>query len=130
MVAALAGIAQLAVPVPSESVLPRGFFGCWFHRRPPSVRDCAAGGEHAELEVWRHCAPEEGADTLHSATRPGDVYKAKNGKFVEVINTDAEGRLILADALSYSGQLGWGCAARTHLLQITWTRVTWSTLPR
>ncbi len=34
--------------------------------------------------------------------RPGDVFKAFNGKTVEVGNTDAEGRLILADALSYS----------------------------
>jgi leucyl aminopeptidase len=34
------------------------------------------------------------------ATRPGDVLTIKNGKTVEVLNTDAEGRLILADALS------------------------------
>jgi len=32
---------------------------------------------------------------------PGDIYKAYNGKTVEIMNTDAEGRLILADALSY-----------------------------
>lgn len=36
-----------------------------------------------------------------SATRPGDVLRAMNGKTIEVINTDAEGRLVLADALSY-----------------------------
>ncbi len=35
------------------------------------------------------------------ATRPGDVVKSYSGKSIEVINTDAEGRLILADALSY-----------------------------
>lgn len=35
------------------------------------------------------------------ATKPGDVVKAKNGKTIQVDNTDAEGRLILADALSY-----------------------------
>jgi leucyl aminopeptidase len=35
-----------------------------------------------------------------AAMRPGDVFKAMNGKTVEVLNTDAEGRLILADALS------------------------------
>jgi len=35
-----------------------------------------------------------------SAIRPGDVLKMRNGKTVEVLNTDAEGRLILADALS------------------------------
>lgn len=34
------------------------------------------------------------------ATRPGDVVKAVNGKTIEILNTDAEGRLILADALS------------------------------
>ena len=36
-----------------------------------------------------------------SATKPGDVIRTRAGKTVEVINTDAEGRLILADALSY-----------------------------
>lgn len=34
-----------------------------------------------------------------SAMRPGDVYKARNGLHVEIDNTDAEGRLVLADAL-------------------------------
>jgi leucyl aminopeptidase len=36
------------------------------------------------------------------ATRPGDIYKAYGGKTVEVLNTDAEGRLVLADALVYA----------------------------
>jgi leucyl aminopeptidase len=36
------------------------------------------------------------------ATKPGDIHRAMNGKTIEVINTDAEGRLILADALSYA----------------------------
>ncbi len=40
------------------------------------------------------------------ATKPGDIVKAMNGKTIEVINTDAEGRLILADALCYAGKLG------------------------
>ena len=35
-----------------------------------------------------------------AATRPGDIVKALNGKTIEILNTDAEGRLILADALS------------------------------
>jgi cytosol aminopeptidase len=39
-----------------------------------------------------------------SAIKPGDVVTARNGKTIEVINTDAEGRLILADALDYAGQ--------------------------
>lgn len=37
-----------------------------------------------------------------SATRPGDILRMRNGKTVEVDNTDAEGRLILADALTYA----------------------------
>jgi len=37
-----------------------------------------------------------------SSIRPGDIIKSYSGKTVEVIDTDAEGRLILADALSYS----------------------------
>ena len=37
--------------------------------------------------------------------KPGDVIAAMNGKTIEVLNTDAEGRLILADALSYSARL-------------------------
>ncbi|MCJ7726310.1 MAG: leucyl aminopeptidase [Acidimicrobiia bacterium] len=35
-----------------------------------------------------------------AAQRPGDVLKARNGKTIEVLNTDAEGRLVLADGLS------------------------------
>ena len=41
-----------------------------------------------------------------TALKPGDVLKAMNGKTIEVISTDAEGRLILADALSYARKLG------------------------
>ncbi len=37
-----------------------------------------------------------------SANKPGDVIRTREGKTVEIINTDAEGRLILADALSYT----------------------------
>ena len=37
-----------------------------------------------------------------TATRPGDVVRSHFGKTIEVVNTDAEGRLILADALSYA----------------------------
>src|SRR5262249_55798638 len=38
------------------------------------------------------------------AIRPGDVLRIRNGKTVEVLNTDAEGRLILADALSVASE--------------------------
>lgn len=40
------------------------------------------------------------------AYKPGDVLRAMSGKTIEVINTDAEGRLILADAISYARKLG------------------------
>jgi leucyl aminopeptidase len=45
------------------------------------------------------------------AQRPGDIVTSLSGKTVEVLNTDAEGRLILIDALTYAGRLG--C---THLV--------------
>ncbi|MGZ6273241.1 MAG: leucyl aminopeptidase family protein [Candidatus Limnocylindrales bacterium] len=48
----------------------------------------------------------------HSA-RPGDVVKAMNGKMVDIINTDAEGRLILGDAMCYAEKLG-----ATHLVDV------------
>ena len=41
-----------------------------------------------------------------SATRPGDILRFRNGKTVEVDNTDAEGRLVLADALIYAEKFG------------------------
>ena len=37
-----------------------------------------------------------------TATRPGDVVKAMNGRTIEIINTDAEGRLVLADGVAYA----------------------------
>jgi len=45
------------------------------------------------------------------AMRPGDIVKSLDGKTIEVLNTDAEGRLILNDALTYAQRLG--C---THLV--------------
>jgi leucyl aminopeptidase len=39
------------------------------------------------------------------AIKPGDVLTARNGKTIEVLNTDAEGRLVLADALSLAAEL-------------------------
>ena len=45
------------------------------------------------------------------AQRPGDIVKSLSGKTIEILNTDAEGRLILADAITYATQLG--C---THLV--------------
>jgi leucyl aminopeptidase len=37
-----------------------------------------------------------------TAVKPGDVVQASNGKYIEIINTDAEGRLVLADVLVYA----------------------------
>jgi leucyl aminopeptidase len=48
-----------------------------------------------------------------NATRPGDVVKALNGKWVDITNTDAEGRLILGDAMTYAERLG-----ATHLVDV------------
>ena len=45
------------------------------------------------------------------AQKPGDVQVSMSGKSIEVLNTDAEGRLVLADALTYAQQLG-----ATHLI--------------
>ena len=39
-----------------------------------------------------------------SSYKPGDVYGSYSGKSVEITNTDAEGRLILADALAYASK--------------------------
>ncbi|MDQ2904724.1 MAG: leucyl aminopeptidase [Chloroflexota bacterium] len=41
-----------------------------------------------------------------TAYRPGDILRIMNGKTIEIVNTDAEGRLVLADALSYAVQKG------------------------
>jgi leucyl aminopeptidase len=45
-----------------------------------------------------------------AAQRPGDIFTARNGKTVEVLNTDAEGRLVLADGLSLASE------AKPHLM--------------
>ncbi len=55
------------------------------------------------------CAAENMPDG--KAQKPGDLQTAMSGKTIEIINTDAEGRLVLADGLSYAKQLG-----ATHLI--------------
>jgi leucyl aminopeptidase len=47
------------------------------------------------------------------AQRPGDIYVARNGKSIHVDNTDAEGRLVLADVLTYAGEQG-----ATHIVDV------------
>jgi leucyl aminopeptidase len=74
----------------------------------------AALGAIAELEVPLRVIGVVGA-TENSigggAFRPGDILTAMNGKTIEITNTDAEGRLVLADALWYARQQG-----ATHLV--------------
>jgi leucyl aminopeptidase len=48
------------------------------------------------------------------AFRPGDILRAANGKTIEIINTDAEGRLVLADGLWYARREG-----ATHILELS-----------
>lgn len=54
-----------------------------------------------KVEVWGLVAATENMPDGH-AIRPGDVITAMNGKTIEVLNTDAEGRLTLADALCHA----------------------------
>jgi leucyl aminopeptidase len=76
----------------------------------------AAVGAIAELELpVRILGVVPAAENMpggHSY-RPGDIVRAANGKTIEVTNTDAEGRLVLADALWYARRQG-----ATHLLDL------------
>ncbi|HZF43524.1 MAG TPA: leucyl aminopeptidase [Sphingomonadaceae bacterium] len=58
-----------------------------------------------------------------AATRPGDVVKAINGKTIEILNTDAEGRLVLADAVAYAEQR-FRPAAIVDVATLTGSKVT------
>ena len=58
-----------------------------------------------------------------SATRPGDIVKAHNGKTIEVINTDADGRLVLADAVAYA-ETRYDPAAIVDIATLTGSKVT------
>ena len=75
-----------------------------------------ATGAIAELglpiRVFTVAAATENMPSGH-AYRPGDIITAANGKTIEITNTDAEGRLVLADALWYARQQG-----ATHLLDL------------
>jgi leucyl aminopeptidase len=55
------------------------------------------------------CATENMPDG--KAQKPGDIQIAMSGKSIEILNTDAEGRLVLADGITYAKQLG-----ATHLI--------------
>src|SRR5213592_3355286 len=75
-----------------------------------------ATGAIAELElpvrVLTVAAATENMPSGH-AYRPGDIITAANGKTIEVTNTDAEGRLVLADALWYAREQG-----ATHVIDL------------
>jgi leucyl aminopeptidase len=76
----------------------------------------AALGALAELEVPLRVVGVVGATENAvggGAFRPGDILTASNGKTIEVINTDAEGRLVLADLLPHARGLG-----ATHLVDL------------
>jgi leucyl aminopeptidase len=72
---------------------------------------CGAAGVLGTFEALGQLKPEVNVTGVIGATtnmpsgtamNPGDVVKAQNGKSIEIINTDAEGRLVLADCLSYA----------------------------
>jgi leucyl aminopeptidase len=76
----------------------------------------AAMGAIAELGLpVRALAVVPSCENLPSghATRPGDIVTALSGKTIEIANTDAEGRLVLADALWYARESG-----ATHVLDL------------
>jgi leucyl aminopeptidase len=58
-----------------------------------------------------------------SAARPGDIVRAYNGKHIEIINTDAEGRLVLADAVAYA-ERRFRPAAIVDVATLTGSKVT------
>ena len=64
------------------------------------------------LRVITVAAASENMPSGH-AYRPGDIIRAANGKTIEITNTDAEGRLVLADALWYARREG-----ATHILDL------------
>src|SRR6266536_1669686 len=71
---------------------------------------CAIAELEVPLRVLAVVASTENMPSGH-AYRPGDVLTAANGKTIEITNTDAEGRLVLADALWYAREQG-----ATHLV--------------
>ena len=65
----------------------------------------AIGAFNPKINVWGIVPATENMPGRR-AQRPGDVVKAMNGKTIEIGNTDAEGRLVLADALCYAVEKG------------------------
>ncbi|HEX7080130.1 MAG TPA: leucyl aminopeptidase [Gammaproteobacteria bacterium] len=85
--------------------------------KPPAKMDemkfdmCGAAGVLGTMAALGELEPEINAVAVipacenmpgGRATRPGDIVKSMSGKTIEILNTDAEGRLILGDALTYA----------------------------
>jgi leucyl aminopeptidase len=68
--------------------------------------------ERPTLPVTGYCALAENMPDS-GAVRPGDIYKTRSGKWVHVDNTDAEGRLVIGDVLTYACEQG-----ATHLVDV------------
>jgi leucyl aminopeptidase len=62
---------------------------------------------NVKTDVWAIVPAVENLPSC-TASRPGDVVKAMNGKTIEIISTDAEGRMTLADAICYAEKCGSG----------------------
>src|SRR6266536_357792 len=73
---------------------------------------CAIADLEVPVRVVAVIAATENMPSGH-AYRPGDVLTAANGKTIEITNTDAEGRLVLADALWYAREQG-----ATHVMDL------------
>lgn len=75
------------------------------HRQPPVPKGGVFGSSvfHVRYYIFPiGLAPLCENMPSGKANKPGDVVRARNGKTIQVDNTDAEGRLILADALCYA----------------------------
>src|SRR5439155_1302147 len=70
------------------------------------------GANHAR-SLSNRSANDVSPEVLAEEARPGDVVRALNGKWVDITNTDAEGRLILGDAMTYAERLG-----ATHIVDV------------
>jgi leucyl aminopeptidase len=77
----------------------------------------AIAGRKAKANVVGLCGLVENMPS-GSAQRPGDVVTSMNGQTIEVINTDAEGRLVLADVMTYA-QRELGCKRMVDLATLT-----------
>jgi leucyl aminopeptidase len=98
------------------SIKPSDFMEEMKHDMSGGGAVVAAMGAIADLELpIRALAVVAATENMPDggAYRPGDILRARNGKTIEVISTDAEGRLVLADALTYAREQG-----ATHVIDL------------